>query len=273
MSNYRNDIFDNRGSFSEFDGVYSDVDAHLNMLKDQDRCEGFFKAIKKYCKDKVVCDFGAGSGLLGVYALMSGAKEVWFVEREVTLHPLIKRLCETNGDFDEGIEFHICVNSSQIPDERNYFDVIISETIGDSGIECDFTYEYGKIARKHPNSICIPDRIEYYWTSIYEEEIQKEMDYLKDFPVNYLDIGGKGKSPFLPFIYMRGCKVRDKVDSIENKFHTLDIKNYPQDTYVDMKFNLNNDSLKDEHNFIVLYWRCFTEDLEIVNKSLKNKIV
>jgi hypothetical protein len=267
MSNYRDCYFDNRGPFNEFEGFYSIVNCQLAMMKDYQRNEGLFKAIKKYCKGKRVVDFGAGTGLLGVYALMNGAKEVWFVEREVNLHPIIENLARINGDFDNNVDYHICVNASQIPDQKDYFEVCISECVGDSGIEDTMTYEFGKITRKHPNSICIPDRIEYFWSSVYVDEVEKEIKYMKDFPINYVDLFGKDESPFCPMNVMRGCSLRGYHNIIENKISTLDLKNYPTEPYVDMRFSLNNSSIEQEHNFIVLHWKCFTEDLEILNNS------
>ena len=70
---------------------------HMCMLKDRLRVTAFFKQIEKYCKDKVVVD-GAGSGILGTYALMCGAKEVWFVEQMQTLHGVIRDMVSTNHD-------------------------------------------------------------------------------------------------------------------------------------------------------------------------------
>ena len=65
-------------TFALFDHEFADHASHMCMIKDHARCQGFFSRIKKHAEGKTVIDFGAGTGLLGIYASMQGAKEVWF---------------------------------------------------------------------------------------------------------------------------------------------------------------------------------------------------
>ena len=123
MSTYDNTIF-SKHALSHFDGEYHQLEPHMCMLKDRIRVTSFFKQIKKYCKDKVVVDFGAGSGILGVYALMCGAKEVWFVEQMQTLHDVIRDMVSTN--HDSHYNWKVVTDASELPQEKDYFDVCIS---------------------------------------------------------------------------------------------------------------------------------------------------
>jgi len=57
---------------------------NLDMLNTvSNRLEQLLKpALQKQCKDSIVIDLGAGTGVLGLFALESGAKFVYFVERD-----------------------------------------------------------------------------------------------------------------------------------------------------------------------------------------------
>ena len=84
-------------TFSLFDAEFNDPASHLCMIKDYERCQGFFTQIEAHSKDKIVVDFGAGTGVLGLYAGIKGAKEVWFVENQLNLHEVIHDLAKKNN--------------------------------------------------------------------------------------------------------------------------------------------------------------------------------
>ena len=148
------------------------------MLKDWYRTKCYFNEIEKYVKDKIVIDFGAGSGILGVYAALCGAKYVYFVEIEEKMHDVIKRMCELNDIKNFSIKkyYHEC--------EEKKFDVCISELIGsfhfESGLE-DGLMAYSQILKDNENCIAIPESLSLYVTQTYNEEIEKEKEYLKNF--------------------------------------------------------------------------------------------
>lgn len=110
-------------TFALFDHEFADHASHMCMIKDHARCMGFFKEIEKHCKDKRVIDFGAGTGILGIYAAMCGAKEVWFIENQTNLHATIDELCKLNNVKNYTIHYDV----TQAP--THYFDVCISETL------------------------------------------------------------------------------------------------------------------------------------------------
>jgi predicted RNA methylase len=58
---------------------------HVPMMNDESRNLFYLKEIKVKCPDKVVLDIGCGSGLLTQYALESGAKHVYALERDPVL--------------------------------------------------------------------------------------------------------------------------------------------------------------------------------------------
>ena len=63
-----------------FEG-YSDPGIHQEMIMDRVRTEAYREAIDKLVKDQVVADVGAGSGILSIFAAVSGAKKVFAIEK------------------------------------------------------------------------------------------------------------------------------------------------------------------------------------------------
>ena len=63
-----------------FEG-YSEVGIHEEMIMDTVRTEAYREAIEKLVKDQVVADIGAGSGILSIFAAVSGAKKVFAIEK------------------------------------------------------------------------------------------------------------------------------------------------------------------------------------------------
>ena len=125
------------------------------MLADSNRVQGYKEAIYKYCKDKIVLDFGAGTGLLGLLAFKAGAKEVWFVEQENVMREYIKNHCTLNGFND----FKIVENISDLP--KGIFEVVISETFGDNVIEESIIF-YNQVILNNPGCVAIPDEVNFY---------------------------------------------------------------------------------------------------------------
>ena len=50
------------------------------MIQDKRRVEAYDAALKKLCKDKVVADVGAGTGILSIIAAEGGATKVFAIE-------------------------------------------------------------------------------------------------------------------------------------------------------------------------------------------------
>lgn len=67
---------------------------NLDMLNTvSNRLEQLLKpALQKQCKDSIVIDLGAGTGVLGLFALESGAKFVYFVERDPQMFHILENV-------------------------------------------------------------------------------------------------------------------------------------------------------------------------------------
>ncbi len=59
---------------------YEDPAIHEEMLQDKVRMDGFRRALSNICKDKVVVDVGAGTGILSTMALDFGASQIFAIE-------------------------------------------------------------------------------------------------------------------------------------------------------------------------------------------------
>ena len=239
-------------TFALFDHEFADHASHMCMIKDRARCLGYFEQIKKHCKDKVVIDFGAGTGILGIYAALCGAKEVWFCENQTNLHETIKELCEANNVTN----YKIIADVTTAP--KNYFDVCVSETIGDCCIEQNFTRLYSDLIANNPGCIAIPDNLRIYYSTLWLDEIEKEKKYIEQFPINL-------KIPMLyPLPGLRPTRLDDK--PVDNKFllFSLNLHEYPKEP--DLRLIFENPKTKD-HNFMVFHWKAFCKGDEFVSND------
>lgn len=239
-------------TFALFDQEFADHASHMCMIKDHARCMGFFDQIKKHCKGKRVIDFGAGTGILGIYASLCGAEEVWFIENQTNLHHTIHELCKLNGVENYSIHYDV----QQAP--THYFDVVLSETLGDIGIERNFTKILSELIARNPGCIAIPDKINLYYSTLYLEEVEKEKRYIENFPVNL-------KSDMLyPLPGLRSTRLDAKtIDNLGDLF-SLDLKNYPKED--DLRVIIDVPRVEG-HNFMVFHWKAFCEGNEFVSNT------
>jgi hypothetical protein len=62
---------------------------NIGMVNDDNRIRLLTVELQKEAKDKIVIDLGAGTGLLGMYALDFGAKFVYFVEADPQMYHIL----------------------------------------------------------------------------------------------------------------------------------------------------------------------------------------
>tara|TARA_E500000178_G_scaffold284540_1_gene285809 strand:+ start:50451 stop:51422 length:972 start_codon:yes stop_codon:yes gene_type:complete len=261
MSVYENTVF-SKHAFSHFSGEYQQLESHMCMLKDRLRATAFFKQIKKHCKDKIVVDFGAGSGILGTYALMCGAKEVWFVEEMQSLHSIIRDMVSTN--HNEHYNWKVVTDVSELPQNEDYFDVCVSECLGDFGVERTMTYEYAQLVEKYPNCISIPDRLDIYWSTCYFPELDKEIEFIKDYPIN---LDGMKDSCFSPIRAGRFTRI-DDTPVKDNGLYEMYFNKWPEGYGIQNTFDISEAVKKEpKHNYLIFYWRAFCRDEMFVHNG------
>ena len=119
-------------AFSGYWNFFAKLKIHDAMLNDVARTTAYRDAIlgnAEYIKDKIVMDFGAGTGLLGFFALMAGAKHVYAIEAS-SMAEVVRDMAEANGFLDRMTIVNQMlqnVTTEVIPEKS--VDVLISETL------------------------------------------------------------------------------------------------------------------------------------------------
>ena len=104
--------------FMSDDGVF------MPMLNDNGRNKFYKQALDLSARDKIVCDIGAGTGLLSVLALQAGAKHVIAVERNADRFEYLNQTLQKLG-----LENRIETRHIDFLDSNIQADVYVSETI------------------------------------------------------------------------------------------------------------------------------------------------
>ncbi len=97
------------------------------MMMDQRRVEAYKKALESQCKDKVVVDVGAGTGVLSIFAAEFGAKKVIAIEN-ASIYKSCKK--EVNKRNLQGVIKVMNCLAEQAPISQSEVDLIVSEWMG-----------------------------------------------------------------------------------------------------------------------------------------------
>lgn len=154
---------------------------YYQMLSDKVRMEAFRRAIFQTVKPgDIVVDMGAGTGLLGIWALQAGAKKVYAIEKTDAIN-LAREIAKANNYLDK-IEF-INMNSMDVHLEESA-NVLISETLGSFGID-ENTIQFTNDARDRyliDGGIIIPQSIELFVTPINDAKTYNKIDFWRNIP-------------------------------------------------------------------------------------------
>lgn len=104
---------------------YRDASTHQMMLEDAIRTSSYERAIAQLAPGRRVIDFGAGTGVLSIFAARNGASSVDAIERSTFVHHA-RRIARDSG-FPE-IRFHHSDHENFHIDEP--VDLIVSEWMG-----------------------------------------------------------------------------------------------------------------------------------------------
>jgi FkbM family methyltransferase len=106
---------------------------HQRLLRDEVRNRLFYEALQKHITSETrVLDIGAGSGVWAITAAKLGAKKVVAIESDSAMIPVLMNHIRENGVGDK---VEIVHGLSQDINLRHKFEVVISETIGNSAFE------------------------------------------------------------------------------------------------------------------------------------------
>lgn len=154
---------------------------YYGMLSDKVRMQAYRDAIFNTVKTgDVVVDLGAGTGLLGIWAIQAGASKVYAIEKTSAIN-LAKEIAQANSCLNK-IEF-INENSIEV-DLAEKVDVIISETLGSFAIDENtllFTNDARDRFLKEGGSI-IPQSLEIFIAPISDKKTYNKIDFWRQIP-------------------------------------------------------------------------------------------
>jgi predicted RNA methylase len=111
---------------------YGELSIHRWMLRDERRNEAFQRALQHVVRPgDVVLDFGAGTGILSIFAAGSGARKVYAVER-TEVADVARRMVERNGHAERIEVIQADLEDVSLPEK---VDVLVSEWMGGLGVD------------------------------------------------------------------------------------------------------------------------------------------
>ena len=161
--------------------AYASLAMHRLMLRDSIRNAAYRDALQATIRPgDVVLDFGAGTGILSMFAVQAGASRVYAVERS-TMVTVAKALAKTNG-FSDRITIINDDIENVSPPER--VDVIVSEWLGTLGVDENMLAPL-VLARDRwlkPEGRMLPERVTSWIAPLWSEELASELEWLTGRP-------------------------------------------------------------------------------------------
>lgn len=143
-------------------GRFDAAEVHVRMLNDHHRTNAFREAIKRIVfPGDVVVEIGMGTGILSAFAVLSGAKHVFAIERTHNMPKFAQRFFEMNGISDritimEGDSINI-----DLPEKA---DILISEIVGNDPLGEDILRTTGDAVKRFlkPSAKLIPGNLRIF---------------------------------------------------------------------------------------------------------------
>jgi hypothetical protein len=146
----------------------------LRCAFDPEKLEAYESFCKDYVKDKVVCDLGAGCGILSHIALHYGASKVICMDQNDKALEIAKRLLNTDK-----AEYITCdLTNVTFPEADIYIHEIFGTVLYEERITCIFS----NLKRQGLENKCFPNKGEFF---SFECDKLTEEDYeynIEDFP-------------------------------------------------------------------------------------------
>lgn len=167
--------------------LYDHFWIHHCMLTDRPRCESFRRAILATVRPgDVVLDFGAGTGLLSLFAIQAGARKVYAAER-AEIAAIAERVIARNGAADRIEVIRGDIAKAELPEP---VDVVVSEWLGGYGVDEDM-FPPLLAARDRwlkPGGTMVPQSVTAVLAPVYDERLDTAITFLRGRPYD-LDLG------------------------------------------------------------------------------------
>lgn len=154
---------------------YASMDIHRRMLLDDVRNRIYREALLATVKPgDAVLDFGAGTGILSLFAAQAGARRVYAVER-TTMADRARQVVAANGFADRVNVIQAEMQLVRLPEK---VDVIVSEWLGTFGVDENLLTPL-LIARDRwlkPGGIMLPKTVTAFMAPLWSAAIESEAD-------------------------------------------------------------------------------------------------
>jgi type I protein arginine methyltransferase len=163
------------------DSYYAHLPIHRSMLSDRARCEAYRCALAKWVNiGDVVLDVGAGTGLLSLFAVQSGARKVYAVERAGIVN-LARQLIEANGVAER---VHLIHGDMETVELAEQVDIIVSEWMGGCGVDEGFLPAL-LLARDRwlkPGGKMLPERVTAWAAPVWDSVLESDLSFWRGRP-------------------------------------------------------------------------------------------
>jgi predicted RNA methylase len=196
---------------------------NLDMLNDlPNRLETLLKpALKQASPNSIVIDLGAGTGILGMYALESGADFVYFVERDPQMFHVLSNILPNKLDSSKFKLINKDIESLSIDDfDCGTPNVVVSEFYGPRLFDEGYV-NYTKHLRSFlPDCYFIPEtfEVEFYLNEIdYTQPIwPNDTNLIEHFKFMYTEKGFAKHIEFTPDVYVSSITFNANKQTFDN---------------------------------------------------------
>lgn len=162
------------GAAESYDWSYESLETHRLMLHDDVRNQAYRRALLATVKPgDVVLDFGAGTGILSLFAAQAGAARVYAVER-TTIVRLARRLVKRNGFDGRIVVIRGEIEHVNLPEN---VDVLVSEWLGAFGVDENMLAPL-VVARNRwlkPGGTMLPERVTAWIAPVWNDDLAREV--------------------------------------------------------------------------------------------------
>ncbi|HHL40040.1 MAG TPA: hypothetical protein ENJ37_06010 [Deltaproteobacteria bacterium] len=164
---------------SRFRKALTLFDDYYDMMSDRVRMEAYRRAIRRAVRPgDVVCDLGAGLGILSFLALQAGASKVYAIEKMDSVN-LARSVAALNGFADRIVFINENSKDVELPER---VDVLVSETLGSFALEentLDFTVDARRRFLKEGGRM-VPESVRLFLVPVEDAEVYGKMTFWRD---------------------------------------------------------------------------------------------